>query len=384
MRYCGLRRHFLLILFIAGYIFCSIALSQGNAAGKFGDGLPESGRELYRISCAACHGADGRGAPASLVGFDIPLPDLTDCNFSTREADADWDTVVREGGPARGFSEIMPAFGDALTEEQVGKILSYIRTFSDCNEWPRGEFNLPRALFTTKAYPEDEIVFHSNIKTDGLDKISNKLIYERRIGARDQVEVAVPFGWNTIETNNGTHREWTSSVGDVVVGAKRVLFHNLPSGSIFSAGGEVLLPTGDEDEGFGNGTTVFEPYLAYGQLLPDDYFVQLQGGLEWPCDDDRVQEEAFWRMVAGRTFAVGRYGRAWSPMVEILGSKNLDRGDDAHWDIVPQIQIALNTRQHVLLAMGVRIPLNDTAVREPLFSIYLLWDLFDGGFFEGW
>jgi hypothetical protein len=154
--------------------------------------------------------------------------------------------------------------------------------------------------------------------------------------------------------------------------------------SIFSAGGEVLLPTGDEDEGFGNGTTVFEPYLAYGQLFPDDYFLQFQGGLELPCDDDHVQEEAFWRMAAGRTFSVGRYGSNWSPMVEILGSKNLDRGSDADWDIVPQLQVALNRRQHVRLALGVRMPLNHTHVREPLFVIYLLWDTFDGGFFEGW
>ena len=76
MKYFGLRRHFLFILFIAGYLLGSITLSKGNAAGRPGDGLPESGRALYRISCAACHGADGRGAPVSLVGFDTPLPDL--------------------------------------------------------------------------------------------------------------------------------------------------------------------------------------------------------------------------------------------------------------------------------------------------------------------
>jgi hypothetical protein len=71
-------------------------------------------------------------------------------------------------------------------------------------------------------------------------------------------------------------------------------------------------------------------------------------------------------------------------MVEILGSKHLSDGDDAHWDIVPQIQIALNKRQHVLLGIGMRIPLNDKKMREPLFGVYLLWDMFDGGFFEGW
>ena len=277
----------------------------------------------------------------------------------------------------------MPAFGDALTDEQIGKILSYIRTFSDCAEWPRGELNLPRALFTTKAFPEDELVLSSTLQKEGLDRISNKLIYERRIGPRNQVEVVAPFRWNETEASDGDV-EWGNSIGDLTLAAKRVLFHSLPFGSIVSVGGEVILPTGDEDEGFGNGTTILEPYLVYGQLLPDDYFLQFQGGLKLPLEDEVVQEEAFWRMAAGRTFAVGSYESAWSPMVEILGSKNLDLGNDANWDIVPQIQIALNKRQHVRLAFGVRIPLNHTDIRDPVFAAYLLWDMFDGGFFEGW
>jgi mono/diheme cytochrome c family protein len=377
MGYGRLQKRFFLIFFVIDFMLCIVTFSQESASQN----LPESGRALYRVSCAACHGADGRGASASMVGFDTPLPDFTDCNFSTREAEADWAIVVMEGGPARGFSEIMPAFGDALTEEQIRKILKYIRTLSVCDEWPRGELNLPRALYTTKAYPEDELVLSSYIEQEGLDKITNKLIYERRIGARNQVEVVMPFGWYEMDDGN-EHIEWTNSLGDVTLAAKRVLFHS--SASIVSAGAEMLLPTGDEDQGFGNGTTVFEPYLAYGQLLPDDYFLQFQGGLELPCEDDLVQEEAFLRMAAGRTFAVGRYGSNWSPMVEILGSKNLDQDIDAHWDIVPQIQIALNRRQHVRLAFGVRIPLNHTNERDPVYAVYLLWDTFDGGFFEGW
>ena len=377
-------RIYIYLLFAAVTIESILCAASFGVAGNTIDGkLPESGRELYRISCAACHGSDGRGASASMVGFENPLPDFTDCNFSTREAEADWAIVVQEGGPARGFSEIMPAFGDALTEAQIIKIIRYIRTFSECDEWPRGELNLPRALYTTKAYPEDEMVFQSDIKTDGLDKISNKLVYERRIGPRDQVEVVVPYGWNTIETSSN-HKEWTSSVGDVKLAAKHVLFHSTESMSIFSAGGEVVLPTGDEDEGFGKGTTVFEPYLAYGKLFPKDYFVQLQSGLELPYDDDHAQDEVFWRMATGRIFAVGRYGSSWAPMVEILGSKNIESGNDAEWDIVPQIQIALNRRQHVRLAMGARLPLNHTDERNPVFAVYLLWDTFDGGFFEGW
>ena len=52
----------------------------------------------------ACHGADGRGSPPERVGFDVPLPDFTDCSFATREPDGDWFAVAHQGGPVRGFA----------------------------------------------------------------------------------------------------------------------------------------------------------------------------------------------------------------------------------------------------------------------------------------
>ena len=71
-------------------------------------------------------------------------------------------------------------------------------------------------------------------------------------------------------------------------------------------------------------------------------------------------------------------------MVEILASRDLESGAEINWDIVPEIQISLNTRQHVLFNIGVRIPLNNTSGRDMQFTAYILLDWFDGGFFEGW
>jgi hypothetical protein len=52
--------------------------------------------------------------------------------------------------------------------------------------------------------------------------------------------------------------------------------------------------------------------------------------------------------------------------------------------VVPQLQVSLNTRQHVLLNAGVRLPLTDADVRSSQLLVYVLWDWFDGGFFAGW
>src|SRR5690606_13839418 len=65
-----------------------------------------SGQEVYETICIACHGPDGRGGTE--MAKTIPLPDFTDCSFASREPDDDWLAVAHYGGPARGFSPLMP------------------------------------------------------------------------------------------------------------------------------------------------------------------------------------------------------------------------------------------------------------------------------------
>ena len=158
----------------------------------------------------------------------------------------------------------------------------------------------------------------------------------------------------------------------------------MTSGSILSVTGEIILPTGDADRGFGTGTVVFEHFLTYGQLLPQGFFLQNQAGVEIPVDTDRVEREGFVRAAVGRSFAVRELGRNWSPMVEILGTRELVSGGEFNWDVVPQVQVTLNTRQHIMMNVGVRSPLTNTSSRDTSQVIYLLWEWFDGGFFEGW
>jgi hypothetical protein len=333
------------------------------------------GSEIYRIACESCHGAGGRGAAQSQVGFDIPLPDFTDCSFAAREPNADWLAVAHAGGPVRGFDRMMPAFGQALSEEDLERVLDHIRTFCQNPAWPRGELNLPRPLVTEKAYPEDEAVFSTSF---GRDTISTEFVYEKRFGPRNQVEIKVPFGFSEAD------HDWRGGIGDVAIGVKRVLYHSLERGSIFSAAAELALPTGDADDGFGKGTAIFEPFVAFGKILPAEWFVQAQAGLEFPLDTNRAEREGFLRTAIGTSFTQGRWGRTWSPMVELLAGAALGSGSEVQWDAVPQLQVTLNTRQHLMANVGVRFPLNNREDQDPEVLFYLLWDWFDGGLRDGW
>jgi len=371
------------ILLITGF---SIMLSAGTKTQEDPKYEDMTGKEIFLLACANCHGPDGKGQPQSQVGFDVPLPDFTDCNFTSREPAPDFVSVAHQGGPVRGFEKFMPAFGSVLSIEEITRAVKYVKAFCTDPNWPDGELNLPRAMITEKAYPEDEAVltFGAN---DDLDKISGEFVYEQRFGSRNQIEIVVPFGWNEMTLPNGSEpsTDWTSNLGDLAVGVKRTLAHSLKRGSIFSAAAEIIMPTGDEAQGFGKGTFVFEPFLSYGQILPSDFFLHSQLGAEFPFQSDKAENEAFLRLALGRTFTTGGWwGRAWSPMIELLASGELEPGGSIYWDVMPQIQVTLNTRQHIMFNVGVRIPANHTSNRDIQVMAYLLWDWFDGRFLEGW
>jgi hypothetical protein len=313
-----------------------------------------------------------------MVGFNVPLPDFTDCAFASGEPDPDWRAVVQEGGPVRGLDRHMPAFGDALSQEDIALAVSYLRTFCKDRGWPRGDLNLPRAFFTEKAFPENEAVWATTLTGSGMRSVTNNLIYERRIGARSQVELVAPI---SLQQDAGS--AWRRGLGDVAVAFKRTVYANLPTGGIGAAGLEVILPTGKEEHGLGSGVTVFEPFAMWGQLLPRNAFVQLHGGLELPTDSAKARREVYFRTSVGTTVAQDQgVGRAWSPQVEMLWAR--PQGGPSQWDVVPQVQVTLSKLQHVMLAGAVRIPVSKRKDRPTQGLVYVLWDWYDGGFFEFW
>ena len=341
---------------------------------------PQAAAAIYQRACSNCHGPDGRGASRALATFTDPLPDFQDCAFATREPDTDWLAVIHDGGPARAFGRMMPAFSSALTMDEMTMTLEHVRSFCSDRAWPRGELNMPRALVTEKAFPEDEAVITTAVNTAGAGVVSNKLVYERRVGARSQVEVVVPFSL----MQSGAGGEWRGGIGDLTLGVKRAFAHSRERGSIVSGAAEIILPIGDDALGLSKGTAVFEPFVSFGQLLPREAFVQAQAGVELPFDRDLATPEAFWRMAGGVSLTEGMFGRTWSPMIELLAARELERGQPVHLDLVPQMQVTLSTRQHIMASVGVRLPVNHREGRHPQVLCYVLWDWFDGPLFGGW
>ena len=341
-----------------------------------------TGAEIYQAACVTCHARDGKGAPKSVVGFDIVPRDFTDCT-ATAETSPDWEAVVHEGGPIRGLDRHMPAFGEALSKDDIEKVVGYIRTFcADLPKWPLGDLNFPRAFFTEKAFPENETVWNTGITTGRTGAVNNQLIYERRIGARNQLEVVVPIDFQyNFEAGPGS--PWVKGLGDLAFAFRNTFLASESTGTVAAAGLEVAVPTGNEYKDLGNGYAIYEPFAMWGQALPHDSFLQMHGGVEIPSDAEKADKEAYLRTAIGTSFMQDRgFGRAWSPQVELLWARPF--GGTSEYDIVPQLQVSLSKMQHVLLAGGVRVPLNERESRRSQILVYFLWDWFDGGLFSFW
>ena len=343
----------------------------------------KNGEKVYNGGCIACHGSEGKGAPMASTVFKRPdtFPDFTDCAGTTPEPNGNWKAVIVHGGPSRGLSQIMPAFGDLLTDEEINDVIAYMRGFcKNVHHDPLGELNLPRALVTEKAFPENETVISTAASASGAPAWTTDIIDERTIiDARTQLETDVPVNYADQAHN------WTAGFGDITLALKREMFSSLRTGSILSLQGGILLPTGDSKRGFGAGTTQFEPFAAFDQLFKENTFLQTQLGADLPVDTSVAPRSMFWRVAVGQAMAPDHMlGRLFSPMVEFLAVRDFRPGAKTNWDVLPEMQITVSRRQHVRVGFGVREPFTNTQGRTPQVLFYLLWDRADGKLWRGW
>ena len=84
-----------------------------------GSELPTTGEGLYEIGCAKCHGKTGTGVPLDQVGFDVPLPDLSDCSFAMREPDFDWIAVSQRQHVLANVGVLVPMDDESPRQTQV-------------------------------------------------------------------------------------------------------------------------------------------------------------------------------------------------------------------------------------------------------------------------
>lgn len=354
-----IRSHQLTLIFV-------LCFSSFSARAQDAPEVPPGtldGKLMYDAWCARCHGTDGKG-PLEGVELDTPVPDFTDCSFTTREPRKDWLAVVMHGGPARGLSMTMPAWGEAITEDQARAIISHVRTFCTEAGWPEGELNFRRPQVTGKAFPENELLLVPALTPGDPAATKTKIVYESRIGSAGQWEIAVPFV--TGPAGNG--------IGDIEIAGKYAFFFDTQMLAIASAGIETVLPSGDVGRNTGGGTVKIAPFIAAAKAAGPTFF-QSSVKLEVPLKAG-LSKELLYNIAW--TIPLTREKQGFYPMIELNGVTELDHSLTT-WFITPQIYAAIPRRGHVAVSIGAQIPLGPQKPFDYKIVGFFLWEYADGG-----
>ena len=336
------------------------------------DESPTHGADVYKTNCAVCHGSNGVPDAALAQSFGVMPANFSDPLFNSREPLSDWKIVVTEGGPALGFSDKMPAFGETLSTQDIDAVLTYIKTLAGNHDYPDGELNMLLPIRTKKAFPEDEWVWKQRYTSqDGDNAWKNTLEYEFRIGQRGQGILEV--------THEAVGSQ--SEFGHFEPGYKYVLNHDAAAGFILSAAAQVGVPLNRDTN------WEFLPYLAFGKILSDAWTLQGSARLKLDLEDsDQSSAE-----LATVVHWVDAPQPRWVfPALEMVAEVPFERGtgpdrkEAVQWSILPQARIGLNKRGNIALNAGVELPLNDRDRYNHRAYIYFIWDFADGGLLEGW
>jgi len=110
------------------FIFC-IALGF-SCCGLSVPVLPlaaEKTTVLFQELCAVCHGVGGKGDGPSARGLEPKPADFTNCQAMAKDSDEVLLKIIKGGGQSVGRSTVMPAWGDALSEQQIRELVKFIR-----------------------------------------------------------------------------------------------------------------------------------------------------------------------------------------------------------------------------------------------------------------
>lgn len=103
-----------------------LGFSLGASAGD------ETGEQLYSMYCTQCHGVTGDGRGVNAASMDVlPRAHVDPVEMGARQ-DADLFKVIKEGGKSINKSVLMPAWGHNLSDEQVEKLVGYLRVLCEC------------------------------------------------------------------------------------------------------------------------------------------------------------------------------------------------------------------------------------------------------------
>ena len=233
-------------------------------------------------------GGTGRDKPGAGSALTFPSRISPIPNFASREAldRLDRDRPLRRSFPGLLRNHAVVRRGPDGGRDRAGRRTTPRRS-PRTRSWPPGDFNLPRPLVTGKAFLEDEVVFSdlSHEAREGLDSIGGQdrlraaLRLAQYVGGRRPLRLERaglgPASWTEPELGREPRRRRP--------GRQAGLYFQPGTG----IDAERLRRAHPSRRGTGprapaRGRSFSSRFWSFGQILPADFFVQAQAGLEIP------------------------------------------------------------------------------------------------------
>lgn len=115
-------------LAIFSFLFFLLATADLGRAQTKGDA--KAGKAKYDTLCVGCHGAAGKGDGAAAAGLNPKPQDHTNGKYMNALTDKYLFDFIKGGGAAIKKSPLMPAWGNALKDEEISNVIAYIRTLA--------------------------------------------------------------------------------------------------------------------------------------------------------------------------------------------------------------------------------------------------------------
>ena len=81
---------------------------------------------LWKVKCASCHGADGKGKTET--GEKLGIPDMTTAAWQKKVTDAEAKAAILDGFKRPDQKEGMDAYKEKLEPAQVDALVAHVRS----------------------------------------------------------------------------------------------------------------------------------------------------------------------------------------------------------------------------------------------------------------
>lgn len=87
----------------------------------------DEGEQLYGLFCTQCHGINGNGKGVNAAYMSVQPRSHIDREEMMTRSDEELYKVIEQGGKSIDKSNLMPAWGDNLSDTEIHELVAYLR-----------------------------------------------------------------------------------------------------------------------------------------------------------------------------------------------------------------------------------------------------------------